>query len=61
MEAPFSPEYPEESPILPPRWTKPPDDKWKINVDVAVDQVAMKMGVGIVIKNAEGRVVAAWA
>lgn len=55
------PPEPEESPMLPPRWTKPPDDKWKTNVDAAVDQVAMKMGVGIVIRNAEGRVVAARA
>jgi hypothetical protein len=47
--------------LLPNRWTQRPYDKWKTNVDAAVGQVDMKMGVGIVNRNAAGRVVAARA
>jgi hypothetical protein len=46
-------------PMTPPRWTKSPDGKWKINADAAVDKVARKMRVGVVIRDAGGRVVAA--
>jgi ribonuclease HI len=49
------------TPMTPPRWTKPPDDMWKINVDAAVDKRARKMGVGVVIRDAGGRIIAAWA
>jgi ribonuclease HI len=34
---------------------------WKINMDAAVDKAARKMGVGIVIRDAGGRIIAARA
>jgi ribonuclease HI len=48
-------------PMTPPRWTKPPDDMWKINMDAAVDKAVRKMGVGVVIRDAGGRIIAARA
>jgi ribonuclease HI len=45
---------PESPPSVNARWTPPPADMWKINVDAAVDQTTMKMGVGVVIRDSGG-------
>lgn len=50
---------PEETPTLPIRWVPPPFECWKINVDALINKEGLKMGVGILISNGEGRIVAA--
>jgi len=40
-------------------WKKPSEGSWKINWDAAISKEKLKMGVGIVIRDAEGRLVAA--
>lgn len=40
-------------------WKKLPEGCWKINWDAAIAKEALKMGVGVVIRDAEGGVVAA--
>lgn len=42
-------------------WIKPPEGSWKINWDAATAKKAMMMGVGVVIRDAAGCVVAAKA
>jgi hypothetical protein len=49
-------------PSVPPmghsNWIKPQEGRWKINWDAAIDKEALKMGIGILIMDAGGRVVA---
>jgi len=42
-------------------WSKPPEGKWKINWDAAINKETLKMGMGIVIRDDDGNVVAAKA
>jgi len=44
-----------------PSWKKPPGGLWKINCDAAINKEAMRMGVGIITKDAMGQVLAAKA
>jgi hypothetical protein len=43
----------------PPCWQKPPNGRWKINWDAAIHKEAMQMGVGVIIRDEFGSVVAA--
>jgi hypothetical protein len=51
----------EEISPVPPRWCKPSVGKWKINWNVAINKSTMKMGIGVVIRDEEGSMVAASA
>jgi hypothetical protein len=44
---------------IPHLWHKPPTGSWKINWDAAISKEMKKMGVGVVIWDVDGRVVAA--
>jgi hypothetical protein len=46
---------------VPPRWCKPPVGKWKINWDASINKMTRKTGIRVVIRDEEGRVVAASA
>jgi hypothetical protein len=45
--------------VSPPLWNKPPPSSWKINWDVAISKTLKKMGLGVIIRDEDGRVVAA--
>ena len=47
------------SPSLPVCWCPPPRDRYKINVDSAVFTSQQSVGVGVLIRDSEGRVVGA--
>lgn len=40
-------------------WKAPPDGMYKINWDVAIDSKNMCMGIGIIVRDCEGQLIAA--
>ncbi|GLT53802.1 hypothetical protein SLA2020_270480 [Shorea laevis] len=51
-------EVPLHNPIVP-HWKAPPDGVYKINWDAAIDKSRRIMGVGVIVRDGEGEVVAA--
>jgi len=45
--------------VAPSLWTRPPPDVWKINWDAAISKEKDRMGVGVIIRDVTGRVLAA--
>ncbi|KAL9457816.1 hypothetical protein AB3S75_006795 [Citrus x aurantiifolia] len=40
-------------------WTPPPEGKYKVNVDAAIQMAGLKAGLGAVVRNSNGRIIAA--
>ena len=40
-------------------WKPPPDGKYKVNVDAAIQLSGLKAGLGVVIRNSNGKIIAA--
>ncbi|KAH9778879.1 reverse transcriptase domain-containing protein [Citrus sinensis] len=40
-------------------WTPPPEGKYKVNVDVAIQMAGLKAGLGAVVRNSNGKIIAA--
>lgn len=43
------------------KWEAPPSGVYKINVDGATAEKGRNSGVGLVIRDSEGKVIAAWS
>ena len=53
--------YPLPNPIRPqskPKWSVPPPNKYKINYDGAISEADNKAGIGVVVRNCNGEVIA---
>ncbi|KAL9450912.1 hypothetical protein AB3S75_012621 [Citrus x aurantiifolia] len=40
-------------------WTPPPEGKYKVNVDAAIQMAGLKAGLGAVVRNSNGKIIAA--